>query len=109
MKKIGGNINAQLQTKTATKSAIGVNKAEWKTVKTLTGFLDFMSGGAETANYNAKIQESTHVFICDYEPLNFAESEIRLLINGKVYDVQLVDNPMELNYHLEFYLKYIGD
>lgn len=31
-----------------------------------------------------------------------------MLINGEIYDIQLIDNPMHLNYQLEIYLKYVG-
>ena len=29
-------------------------------------------------------------------------------IANKHYEILLIDNPMELNYHIEFYLKYTG-
>ena len=108
MKKVGSNIEALLQIKEITQNNIGDDEQTWSTVKTLKGFLDYMAGTAEYANYNAKLQESTHVFICDYEQIPYEESQMRLVIGGKAYDVQLLDNPMELNYHLEFYLKYVG-
>lgn len=109
MKKIGGNISAQLQTKTTQKNAIGEFVPTWETRHTLTGFLDLVSGDSRYSTYNSKIQESTHYFICDYVDLGEIEAEnSRMLINGKVYAVTLIDNPMELNYHLEIYLKYTG-
>lgn len=109
MKKVNGNINALLEIKTIAKNDIGEGVETWQTLKTLYGWLDFSSGSADYQNYNAKIQESTHVFICDYQPLNVEESQCRLTIANKHYEVILIDNPMELNYHLEIYLKYVGD
>lgn len=109
MKKIGGNISAQLQVKTTTKNAIGESVPIWKTRYTLTGFLDLANGESRYTTYNAKMQESTHYFICDYVKLDAVEAEnSRMLINGKTYDVMFLDNPMEMNYHLEIYLKYTG-
>ena len=110
MIKIGGNISAQLQVKTTEKNAIGESVPAWETRHTLTGFLDLASGDSKYTNFNAKIQESTHYFICDYVQLDSdidAENS-RMIINGKTYVVMLIDNPMEMNYHLEIYLKYTG-
>lgn len=107
---IGGNLTAQLQTRSATKNEIGEHVQSWETRHTLTGFLDYMSGDTPRTTYNTKLQESTHLFICDYAQLDAdidAENS-RMLINGKTYDVKIIDNPMELNAHLEIYLKYTG-
>jgi hypothetical protein len=112
MKGIGGNIKAVIQVYTSAKNAIGENVQTWADAQTIKGWLDLSSGEARFTTYNAKIQESTHVFICDYVPLDSritAESS-RMVINGKRYDILLIDNPMELGTgsHLEFYLKFTG-
>lgn len=110
MKKIKGNITALLQKKTgAEKNEIGEAVPKLETVYTLVGFLDLSSGDSKYSSYNAKIQESTHIFVCDYQELTAVTAEnSRLIINGKVYDVMLIDDPMELHYQLEFYLKFTG-
>ena len=109
MVEIGGNISAQLQVKTTAKNSIGESVPTWETRHTLTGFLDLASGDSRYTTYNAKIQESTHYFICDYVDITDVVPEnSRMIINGKTYDVLVIDNPMELNYHLEIYLKYTG-
>lgn len=107
---IGGNTKAQLQIKTTTKNAIGESVKSWNTVQELTGFLDLQSGNSNYQTYNAKIQESTHIFICDYVPIdNQVNAEnARMFINSQRYDVMMIDNPMELNKHLEIYLKFTG-
>ena len=109
MKGIGGNIKATIQISTVTKNAIGEHVQTWNDVQTLRGWLDLSSGNAGYG-FNAKIQESTHFFIADYVPLNeqITAENSRMVINGKRYDVMLIDNPMELNTQLEFYLKYTG-
>lgn len=107
---IGGNITAQLQVKSGTKNDIGEKVLTWTTVQSLFGFLDLSSGDSKYSTYDAKIQESTHIFICDYVRIDskINNENSRMLINGKTYDVMLIDNPMELNKHLEIYLKYTG-
>lgn len=110
MKGIGGNTTATLQVKTATKNAIGEQVPTWKDVQTIKGWLDLQSGEAKYNTYYAKIQESTHIFVCDYAELdvNITAENARAIIHGKSYDIKLIDNPMELNQQLEIYLKYTG-
>lgn len=109
MKRIGGNIAAELQTYTTTTNYIGESVNNWTTVRSLKGFLDLSGGEAKYAVYDAKLQESTHIFICDYVDLeNVTAEESRLIIKNKVYDVVMIDNPQELDYHLEFHLKFVG-
>lgn len=111
MKKIGGNITAFLQLKTGTvRNEIGEAVPQWTTLHTISGFLDLSSGDSRYSTYDAKIQESTHVFICDYLALDerIKAENSRLILNGKTYDIMLIDDPMELHRQLEFYLKYTG-
>ena len=112
MKGIGGNIKAILQVCTTAVNDIGEHVQTWSDAQTIKGWLDLSSGEARFTTYNAKIQESTHVFIADYVSLDSritAESS-RMVINGKRYDVLLIDNPMEMGTgsQLEFYLKFTG-
>ena len=112
MKGIGGNTKAQFQICTTAKNDIGEHVQTWTNAQSIKGWLDLSSGEARFSTYNAKIQESTHVFIADYVPLDSritAESS-RMVINGKRYDVLLIDNPMEMGTgsQLEIYLKYTG-
>lgn len=111
MKAIGGNVLAELQIKSGkTKNAIGESVPIWNTSKTLFGFLDLQAGDSKYENYSAKVQESTHVFICDYVELDEAikAENSRLIVNGERYDIMLIDDPMGLHYQLEIYLKYTG-
>lgn len=112
MKGIGGNITAVIQTATTTKNAIGEQVKSWADAQTLKGWLDLQTGDSRYTTYNAKIQESTHVFIADYVPLadGIQAENSRMTINGKVYDILQIDNPMEMGSgsQLEIYLKYTG-
>lgn len=112
MKGIGGNITAVIQTATVTKNAIGEQVKSWGDAQTLKGWLDLSGGDSKYTNFNAKIQESTHVFIGDYVPLadGIQAENSRMTINGKIYDILLIDDPMEMGSgsQLEIYLKYTG-
>ena len=110
MKGIGGNKQMQIQTRTTTKNAIGEQVKTWNTAQTITGWLDLSGGDSKYQTYNAKIQESTHVFVADYVPLaeGITAETSRAVIDGKVYDIMLIDDPMEMHQQLEVYLKYTG-
>lgn len=107
---VGGNIYASLQVKNeGQKNSIGARENQWIDKTTLFGWLDLSSGDSKHTTYNAKIQESTHIFICDYSDLAGATSEnARMIIRGQVYEIMLIDNPMNMNEHLEIYLRFIG-
>ena len=110
MKGIGGNKQMQIQASTVTKNAIGEQVKTWNTAQTITGWLDLQGGDSKYQTYNAKIQESTHVFVADYVPLaeGITAETSRAVIDGKVYDIMLIDDPMEMHQQLEVYLKYTG-
>lgn len=64
---IGGNIVATIQlNKVDGKNAIGESIANWLNVTQINGWLDFISGEAKYNTFNSKIEESSHIFICDY-------------------------------------------
>ena len=107
---IGGNTTAQIQIRTVTKNKIGEQVESWKGVKELTGWLDLMAGDSERLNYHQKIQESTHVFLSDYVQLpdTVKTENSRFVSGGNVYDITLIDDPMEKHTQLEIYLKFTG-
>ena len=110
MKKIGGNTDLILKIKSQTKNDIGEKViTEWVDYKTIHGFMDFMSETTGRTNYNSKIVESTHVFVCDYVDIDKSETELTAYHNNKQYEITYIDDPMGLHYHLEIFLKYIGD
>ena len=95
---IGGNLKAMIQVSTETANIIGESVLSWEDIQLLTGWLDLSSGEARYNTYNAKIQESTHIFIADYVPLDsrITAENSRMIVNGKMYDILLIDNPSVL-------------
>lgn len=110
MKGIGGNTKLTIQTSTAIQNEIGESELVWADTQTIKGWLDLASGDSRYSTYYAKVQESTHIFIADYVPIKTTAENARAVINGKLYDIMLIDNPMELQAgsQLEIYLKYTG-
>ena len=107
---IGGNIEGTFQISTTTKNEIGEAVKSWADVQMITGWLDLQGGDSKYTTYNAKLQESTHVFVADYVELDsrITAENSRMVIGGKVYDVLLIDDPMELHKQLEISLKFTG-
>lgn len=112
MKGIGGNLTAEIQVQTTTKNRIGEYEKSWTTVQRLRGWLDLTGGDSKYATFSAKMQQSTHVFVADYKPLDkrITAENARIVIKSKRYDIMLIDNPMEMETgsQLEIYLKYTG-
>lgn len=106
---INGNTDALIQVKSSEKTEIGAFETTWNDYLPLHGYLDLSAGDSKYTNFNAKVQESTHIFLCDYQPFADATSEnARMVIHGLVYDILLIDNPMNMNEHLEIYLRLVG-
>lgn len=115
---IGGNKGHILQVCTTKRNKIGQVDKVWHDVVDLTGWLD-LQGGDSRYTYNAKMQESTHVFVGDYQPIPDSitiDGEIvkvkaentRMVANSQRYDVKLIDDPMGLHRQIEIYLSYTG-
>ena len=107
---IGGNTQGILQISTTTTNEIGEAVKGWADVQTITGWLDYQAGDSKYTTYNAKMQESTHIFVADYVRLDASISaeNSRMVVDGERYDVMLIDDPMGLHKQLEIYLKYTG-
>lgn len=105
---IGGNITVKLQEKSTVKNEIGESVNSYVDKYNLTGYLDFTGGSSKSDLYKTKYQESTHIFICDYQPIDLQPENCILVCSNKVYEVLIIDDPMELHQHLEILLKYVG-
>lgn len=117
MANIGGNITAIIQKKDSdSKNAIGEKVASWVDAFSPVGWLGLQSGDSKYT-HSAKLEESTHVFLCDFDSgiyaLTLPDEKgktpiVRMVIKGFVYDVLLIDNPDEMDEQLEIYLRRVG-
>lgn len=106
---IGGNATATIQQRgDSYVDEFGGCTPMWNTLLTLTGWLDLMSGEAKYT-YDTKLQESTHVFLCDYVEMGQRVHDKRMVIGNAIYDILLIDDPMGMHQHLEIYLRYVGE
>ena len=107
---IGGNITGVFQTKTDAFNDVGEREHTWHDRYTLKGWLGMQSGDKSRGTFNAKIEQSSHVFLCDYHANvdALADVDSRMIIKGIVYEVKYIDNPDEMDKQLEIYLNRIG-
>lgn len=109
MKAVGGNIGLELQKKVTTVNEIGERVPSWETTAAFFGFLDKLTGEAHIETFDGKVEDSTHVFICDYVDLDEIRPEnSRAVCKGKVYNVLDIDDPMGLHHSLEITLRFVG-
>lgn len=110
MANIGGNIMGTVQKKTTARNEIGEAAKAWVDAYKQRGWLGLQSGDSKYTTHNAKLEESTHVFLCDYHAgiYGLAGQDTRMIIKGFVYDVLLIDNPDEMDEQLEIYLRRVG-
>ena len=110
MANIGGKTIGTIQKNTAVKNAIGESEKTWVDAFSCAGWLGMQSGDSKYSTFKAKLEESSHVFLCDYHSgiYALADQDTRMVIKGKVYDVLFIDNPDEMDEQLEIYLRKTG-
>ena len=110
MANIGGNVYGVIQTKTTVKNEIGESEITWADAFRHIGWLGLQSGDSDHVNHKTKLEESTHVFLCDFHSgiYALADQDTRMIFKGFVYDVLLIDNPDEMDEQLEIYLRKVG-
>lgn len=109
---IGGNTAAELLLVENQVNEIGEAVEQEVPVMTLHGWLDLSGSDSRYTAYNAKTEQSTHIFVADWVqlPEDFSPENCHLLCGGKRYDVLQIDNPMGMadGSQLEIYLRYTG-
>lgn len=108
MRGINGNTLCRFYTrKTGALNELGEQITKWQEYAKVYGVLDYISGTTQR-DYKVKLEDSTHVFLCNYFKLPKDEGELKASISGTNYEVIKVDNVMEKNIHYEIYLKQLG-
>lgn len=109
MKKIKGNTLCTFYIKkSGGVNEIGEASTEWARYAEKYGIFDY-SGGTTQRDYKVKIEDSTHIFLCNYFDMTKDESELRASILGTNYEVIKIDDVMNKNVQYEIYLKQLGE
>lgn len=87
-------------------NGIGGYIESWSTIiDDYDGIIDQLTGNEKLAADKIS-QESTHILIGSVADINNSD---RVIFKGKMYAVKNVDNPMNMDSHLEILLEYVGD
>lgn len=89
--------------KTTEKNDLGQYIASYIPNGSFKGWLD-MLGGNETIDQKAITANSTHVIVTPEINAQVTIAD-HVIYNGQVYEVTFVDDPVNINHHLEIYLK----
>lgn len=82
---------------------------DWKPVKTVSGYLDLLTGTNENALQNASVEDSTHILVIPDFTVGITD-EMRVVDGtGRIYEITYSDNPVGVSHHNELYLKFGGD
>ena len=95
----------EVQSYTETEDGLGGWTETWTTDTTISGVLDLRRGDT-TEVANKQTVNSTHILLTDIHAINEKQ---RIVYDGKAYYVDYVDNPVNIDSHLEIYLRYEGD
>lgn len=76
----------------------------WEPHLTVEGYLDKLQGDEVLASERLG-ETSSHVFIT-FDVVDDITRSDRMIIDGKVLDIKDVDNPMQMNKHLEIRVLY---
>jgi hypothetical protein len=98
-------VKASVRREVQTKSDIGSISATKKHVGCLYGYLTSKRGEANSVAEKL-VEQSTHTFFS--KTIGDVRVNDTLEVLGKVYKVDYVDNPGNVNHHLEVYLTYTG-
>lgn len=92
--------------KTGKRNSLGQIIHDFQESGSFDGWIDFL-GGEESNSQNAITADSTHIIITFETSLEISISD-RIRFKNRDYEVTYVDNPMELDDHLEIFLKAVG-
>ena len=108
---VGGNATASVVRAVRGLNAQGkAVEGGTEAVMEVRGWLDYQGGQKGHTAYQAPLEDTTHVFVSDYDADYAAleEDGLSLVIGGRRYEVLLIDDPMGLHAHIETFLRYVG-
>ena len=98
----------ELYKKTTTEDEMGGYTESWEKEKDIHGLFD-MSGQSSGNDSRAQkpTEDATHIFLCEID--NDLTNEKRIVDGNDVYIITHVDNPLNIDHHMEVYVKHSGD
>ncbi|HEM6539934.1 phage head closure protein [Streptococcus suis] len=94
-----------LKCQASRKNALGQKVYDFVESEKLEGFLDMLTGNE--ADRATALTSSTHIFLTKRVDVQITTKD-RIRAKGIDYEVSFVDNPVNLDHHLEIYLKVVA-
>ncbi|HEL2164388.1 TPA: phage head closure protein [Streptococcus suis] len=94
-----------LKCQASRKNALGQKIYDFVESEKLEGFLDMLTGNE--ADRATALTSSTHIFLTKQVDVQITTKD-RIRAKGIDYEVSFVDNPVNLDHHLEIYLKVVA-
>ncbi|HEL2218557.1 TPA: phage head closure protein [Streptococcus suis] len=94
-----------LKCQASRKNALGQKVYDFVESEKLEGFLDMLTGNE--ADRATALTSSTHSFLTKQVDVQITTKD-RIRAKGIDYEVSFVDNPVNLDHHLEIYLKVVA-
>lgn len=95
----------KVQVNTPVDNNIGGFVSSWNDLRTIYGWIDYLSGTDQNTLQNALTQESTHILVTDRIYAGITGKMRIVDAYGRDYQITFVDNPGNEDHHLEIYLK----
>lgn len=82
---------------------------DWGLFKTVSGYLDLLTGTDSNLTQNAFVENSTHILVVpDY--VSGITDKMRVVdAIGRMYEITYSDDPVGVHHHIELYLKFGGE
>lgn len=101
---LGPKVILTLSQLTSVPDGVGGFTDTWTSVRDIEGCLMTPSGNENVIHRKVETQ-STHVFYCDYDLGSDITQRDRLLFGTRLFEINYIQNPAELNIHLQIHLK----
>lgn len=98
----------EIQHKTQEDDGLGGTEEKWKTLMSVDGYIDFITGTDQNNIQNAFVEESTHVLIIPTYTKGITDNMRVVDKEQRYYSITYSDNPVGVNHHNEIYLTYGG-
>ena len=100
----------EIQEKSYVDDGIGGSQDEWRTVMTVTGWIDMLTGSnASNTTQNAIMERSTHVLIIPTYTEGIKDTMRVVDSSKRWYTITYCDDPVGVHHHNEIYVTYEGE
>jgi len=97
----------ELHSKSTVDDGMGGYTESWAKEKDISGVFDMMSPSSGASNAQKITEDATHVFLCEVD--QDIKKGKRIIDGDDMFKIIYVDNPLNMDSHMEVYVKNDGD